>query len=664
MNRNNQAEQMKAPGFWYTFLHTIKASFLSRDTILIFAGAIAFYLIFYAWPYGNQQIQHVPSAVLDLDRSAAARRLVTAMDASPAISVVRITQDEGEAMEAFRREEFSVLITIPKDFEKSLTRGENVTVHVLGNGAFPVKARAVQAALGGVVTDKTKLLDDAAVYATGLPGTSVHSHHQAAPGLRVQYMYNEIGGYGNYTVPVVGPVIIQAVMLMAITMALGGWLVAARREPFVEAALDRPLHRGAAVWLAFTFITFLWFVYMQGFDFWWHEYGSMRSVAATLGTGLLFSASVASFGMAVTILLGSNRWSSQADLGPRRIHLGRHLAHDERAERARLRALALHSDLARSARAPCGLAGRGPHRVHPSLLGNPRHSDALLSLDGAPSRAPPRLARGRRTGLQPRRPQARALRQDRPALRLGLLRQQHMQFIDSHSHLNSDAFDEDRELPKLEALLAEHPGWLFGAWALHPEFPDKPEPTVERIAEICSRPGFVAVGETGLDFYWCKEPLDWQRARFRRHIEAAKAIGKPLIIHARDSERESLEILRDMHAGDVGFVMHCFCGDTDTALAVVDAGGHVSFTGNLTFKRNEALRETARALPLESLLLETDCPYMAPVPKRGKRCEPQYVEYVAECLAGLFGVDKAHVARQTTANAVRLFRLPIRLEEA
>ena len=171
-------------------------------------------------------------------------------------------------------------------------------------------------------------------------------------------------------------------------------------------------------------------------------------------------------------------------------------------------------------------------------------------------------------------------------------------------------------------------------------------------------------GETGLDFYWCKEPLDWQRARFRRHIEAAKAIGKPLIIHARDSEREALEILRDMHAGDVGFVMHCFCGDTDTALAVVDAGGHVSFTGNLTFKRNEALRETARALPLESLLLETDCPYMAPVPMRGRRCEPQYVEYVAECLAGLFGVDKAHVARQTTANAVRLFRLPIRLEEA
>ena len=312
MNRNNQAEQMKAPGFWYTFLHTIKASFLSRDTILIFAGAIAFYLIFYAWPYGNQQIQHVPSAVLDLDRSAAARRLVTAMDASPAISVVRITQDEGEAMEAFRREEFSVLITIPKDFEKSLTRGENVTVHVLGNGAFPVKARAVQAALDGVVTDKTKLLDDAAVYATGLPGTSVHSHHQAAPGLRVQYMYNEIGGYGNYTVPVVGPVIIQAVMLMAITMAMGGWLVAARRESFVEGALRHPGVRGTAVFLAFWVMTCLWFVYMQGFDFWIHEYGTMANPGGVMLAGVLFSAAVSAFGMAITMLLGSNRWSSQA----------------------------------------------------------------------------------------------------------------------------------------------------------------------------------------------------------------------------------------------------------------------------------------------------------------------------------------------------------------
>ena len=163
---------------------------------------------------------------------------------------------------------------------------------------------------------------------------------------------------------------------------------------------------------------------------------------------------------------------------------------------------------------------------------------------------------------------------------------------------------------------------------------------------------------TGLDFYWCKEPLDWQRDRFRRHIAAARKADRPVIVHARDSEREALEILRETRAGDMGFVMHCFCGDSETALGVVNAGGMVSFTGNLTFKRNDALRDVARVIPLENLLLETDCPYMAPVPLRGKRCEPQYVEYVAQTLADIKGLDKETVARQTTANAVRLFRLP------
>lgn len=259
-----------------------------------------------------------------------------------------------------------------------------------------------------------------------------------------------------------------------------------------------------------------------------------------------------------------------------------------------------------------------------------------------------------------------------------------MLFIDTHSHLNSEAFDEDRDavvermkaagmaaalvigceaddLPAVEALTASHPGFLFGAWALHPEYPDKPEPTVEEIAQIASRPGMVAVGETGLDFYWCKEPLDWQRLRFRRHIEAAQAVKKPIIVHARDSEREALDILSEMHAGDTGFVMHCFCGDLETAQRAVDAGGHISFTGNLTFKRNDALREIARTVPLASLLLETDCPYMAPVPLRGKRCEPQYVRYVAQCIADVRGMTLAEVADATTRSAVELFSLPVHL---
>lgn len=259
-----------------------------------------------------------------------------------------------------------------------------------------------------------------------------------------------------------------------------------------------------------------------------------------------------------------------------------------------------------------------------------------------------------------------------------------MYLIDSHSHLNDSAFSHDRnavidrmkaagmlaamviacqseDLPDVETLLAEHAGFLFGAWALHPEYSDKPEVTVEEIAEIASRPGMVAVGETGLDFYWCKEPLDWQRERFRRHIEAARQIEKPLIVHARDAEPAALEILREMHAGDMGFVMHCYCGDLPTAEAVVDAGGYVSFTGNLTFKRNEALRTVAARLPLDRLLLETDCPYMAPVPYRGKRCEPQYVEYIARCHAELRDLTTEEVAAQTALNAIRLFHLPITL---
>lgn len=303
---------MSIPSFWRTFFATLRAAVLSRDTFIIFVGAVAFYLVFYAWPYGNQQIEHIPTAILDLDQSSASRRLAITIDATPAANVVVVTPNESEAMDGFKRETYPILITIPEGFGEALTRGENMPIHILGNGAFPVKGRAIQAAMAGVVQDKAKLLDQAAVYATGLPGTTVAGSYQTPPGLRVQYMWNEIGGYGNYTVPVVGPVILQAVMLMAITMAMGGWLVAARRAAFVKAALAYPGRRGLAVFLAFFVITYLWFIYMQGFDFWIHQYGSMANPWGVLLTGALLSAAICAFGIAITLLLGSNRWSSQA----------------------------------------------------------------------------------------------------------------------------------------------------------------------------------------------------------------------------------------------------------------------------------------------------------------------------------------------------------------
>ncbi len=233
-------------------------------------------------------------------------------------------------------------------------------------------------------------------------------------------------------------------------------------------------------------------------------------------------------------------------------------------------------------------------------------------------------------------------------------------FIDSHCHLTDPAFAqdldavisrmknasmtaavtigcEDRDIEPLRALLDRFPGFLFGAWAVHPEYPDAREADADEIAERASEPGMVAVGETGLDFYWCKEPLDWQRDRFRRHIEAARRAQKPLIVHARDAEAAALEILKSEDAGEVGFVMHCFC--------------------NLTFKKNAQLRAIAAALPLERLMIETDAPYMAPVPYRGKRCEPWHSMEVARAIALAKNLDFDEVLAQTCRNTVQFFGL-------
>lgn len=252
--------------------------------------------------------------------------------------------------------------------------------------------------------------------------------------------------------------------------------------------------------------------------------------------------------------------------------------------------------------------------------------------------------------------------------------------FDSHSHINAEQFNADREdvvVRMREAglvgalvvgcdygeetgvlkLTSAHPGFLHGAWALHPEFEDRRESSVEEIIEICSRPGMVAVGETGLDYHWCKGDLTWQKDRFVRHIEAAHALKLPIVVHAREAESDALDILTAHRAGDVGFVLHCYGGDRDTAFRAVDAGGLVSFTGTVTFKNALTLQAIAKELPLESIMVETDCPYMAPVPLRGKRNEPAYVRHVADKIAALKEIDPALVARTTTETARRFFHL-------
>ena len=223
-----------------------------------------------------------------------------------------------------------------------------------------------------------------------------------------------------------------------------------------------------------------------------------------------------------------------------------------------------------------------------------------------------------------------------------------MRLFDSHSHINGPEFDADRP----EVLARMHEAGLEGAMVVACDYgKERRECTVDEIIAICRDPRIRAVGETGLDYHWCKGDLAWQKNRFARHIEAAKILGKPVIVHAREAESDALDILSAHDAGSVGFVMHCFGGTIDDARRTLDLGGL------LTFKSARGLRDIAAQLPLDRMMVETDCPYMAPVPYRGKRCEPAFVTETAKMLALLKGVDPEEAAAVTTDTARRFFKL-------
>ena len=190
---------------------------------------------------------------------------------------------------------------------------------------------------------------------------------------------------------------------------------------------------------------------------------------------------------------------------------------------------------------------------------------------------------------------------------------------------------------------------------VHPNEGDIVEPDPDTLVDLARHPKNVAIGETGLDYYHGKGDLEWQRERFRRHVAAARLAHKPLIIHSRDARADTLAILREERASEVGGVMHCFTEDWDTAARAMDLGFHISFSGILTFKSADELREVARRVPDDRLLVETDSPYLAPVPHRGKPNEPRHVVHVVALLAQLRGTDVETIAAVTTANFARLF---------
>lgn len=212
-----------------------------------------------------------------------------------------------------------------------------------------------------------------------------------------------------------------------------------------------------------------------------------------------------------------------------------------------------------------------------------------------------------------------------------------------------ESFPELRELAKAHSEISASVG-------LHPNHEAESEPTVDQLTALADDPDVIAIGETGLDYYRSQGDLDWQRERFRTHIRAARQIDKPLIIHSREAPADTIRILQEESADTIGGVMHCFVDDWHTAQAAMALGFYISFSGIVTFKNAKQVQDVARQVPLDRLLIETDSPYLAPVPYRGKPNQPAYVRHVAEFLADLREEPFTQLAQTTTDNFFTLFK--------
>jgi TatD DNase family protein len=250
-------------------------------------------------------------------------------------------------------------------------------------------------------------------------------------------------------------------------------------------------------------------------------------------------------------------------------------------------------------------------------------------------------------------------------------------FVDSHCHLDFpelrddlpqvlDAMRDHRVThalcigvemdawPGVHALALAHPN-LYASVGVHPDYEDLAEPGVDLLVAHAHERKVVAIGETGLDYYRLTGDLEWQRTRFRTHIRAAREAKRPLVIHTRAAADDTIAIMREERAFEAGGVMHCFTETWDVAERALDLGFHISFSGIVTFRNAIALKDVARRVPLSRMLIETDSPYLAPVPHRGKRNQPAWVHHVAEEIAALREMPVEDVARATSDNFFRLF---------
>lgn len=255
-------------------------------------------------------------------------------------------------------------------------------------------------------------------------------------------------------------------------------------------------------------------------------------------------------------------------------------------------------------------------------------------------------------------------------------------FIDSHCHLDRidlepyhndfNAFVEDarakqiqhmlciaidlESYPDMLALVEPYPDISLSV-GVHPNVTEGREPTLEELMQLAAPDKVIAIGETGLDYFHSKGDLQWQRQRFVRHIEVAKTLNKPLIIHTREAGHDSLEVLREHGADQVGGIIHCFTEDWAYAEKALDLGFYISFSGIVTFKNAQAIKEVAQKVPADRFLIETDSPYLAPVPHRGKPNYPTYVRHVAEHIAELRKCSVEEIAKLSSDNFYRLFAI-------
>ena len=257
-------------------------------------------------------------------------------------------------------------------------------------------------------------------------------------------------------------------------------------------------------------------------------------------------------------------------------------------------------------------------------------------------------------------------------------------FIDSHCHLSFPELKQNlpgiladmhaaqveqaicictqmEEFETVHGLAIAHPQ-LWATVGVHPDTEDMREPDVAELVRLAALPRVVAIGETGLDYYRLNgrsiDDMEWQRERFRTHIRAAKQAHKPLVIHTRSSAADTLRVLDEEGGEAAGGVFHCFTETAEVALAAVERGYYISFSGIVSFKNAQDLRDLLKLLPLDRVLIETDSPYLAPVPFRGKTNSPAYVPHVAKAVADAVGLPVAELAARTTANTRRLFGLP------